>query len=295
MTMPMGGAPIKQYRVKIDGKTTEHKAELRMVPVDQIHRDPDYQRPVSQVWLSLHKPFNAEQAGTVNLSQRGGRIWCVDGSHRVALADACDVKDIRAFVISGMTKQQEAMLFVKLQRERRSLSAWDLYHAEMAGGEPQTLDMVDALHRAGFRIEQKTAGDPRVITAIDSVRFVYRMGGAALIADTLRLITDSMWLNLDRSLSGPILKGLAIFLQSEQARPTYDRDRTVKKLQGCAPTYLLLKAQQIAINRRSASVSATNVAEAVLDLYNDRLAVKSKLPPITINQRKRPRARKSGS
>lgn len=291
MTMPMGGEPIKKYHMKLNGNRTGHSAELREIPVDQIHYDPEYQRPTNQKWITDHQPFLPEQAGTIVVSVRGGRLWCVDGRHRASLADFCGVKTIRAFVITGMTKQEEASLFVKLQRERRSLSAWDLYRAEVAAGEPQTNDMVVALHQSGFRIDQKTGGDPHVITAIDSMRFVYRLGGAPLIGDTLRLVTDSMWLNLERSLSGPILKGLAIFLHSEQERPTYDAERTVKQLRHCAPTFLLLKAQQIAITRRSASVSATNVAEAVLDLYNARLASASKLPGITINQRKRPAAK----
>ncbi|TFG67854.1 MAG: hypothetical protein E4H24_05125 [Thermomicrobiales bacterium] len=291
MTMPTGNEPIKKYRMKVDGKRTDNSVEMRMVPVDQVHYDADYQRSVDQKWITDHMPFLPEQAGTVVLSRRGGRLWCVDGRHRINLADLSEVKEVRAFVIHDMTKQEEASLFVRLQRERRALSAWDLFRAEMAAGEPQTLEMVNALNRAGFRIDQKTSGDPHVITAVDSVRFVYRLGGAQIIDDTLRLITDSMWLNLDRALSGPILKGLAIFLQSEQEKPTYDAERTLKKLRACAPTYLLLMAQQIAINRRSASVSATNVAEAVVQLYNERLANATKLPPITINRRKRPVAK----
>jgi uncharacterized protein DUF6551 len=288
MTIATGGAPIKTYAMKLDGKRTGNRVELRNVPVDQIHYDPAYQRPPNQKWISDHMPFLQEQAGTVHLSLRANRLWCVDGRHRISLADHSEVKEVRAFVINGMSKAQEAALFVRLQRDRRALSAWDLYRAEMAAEEPQTVDMTHALNRAGFRIDQKTSGDPNVITAIDSVRYVYRLGGASLIGDMLKLVSDSMWLNLERALSGPIMKGLAIFLHSEQDRPTYDGERTVKKLRANAPTFVLMKAQQISINRRSASVSATNVAEAVLDLYNERLANTSKLPNITIKQRKRP-------
>lgn len=289
----MGGEPIKRYRMKLDGHLTGREVDLRLIPVKEVVYDSDYQRPTDEKWISDHRPYLPEQAGTVVISLRGGRLWGVDGRRRNTLADVCAVERVQAFVIKGMTKQEEAALFVKLQRERRALTAWDLYRAEMAAEEPQTVDMVRALHKAGFKIDRKTSGDPHVITAIDSVRFVYRLGGVELIAETLRLIADSMWLNLDRALSGPILKGLSIFLQSEQERPTYDAERVVKKLRECAPTFLLLKAQEIAIQRRSASVSATNVAEAVLDLYNQRLAHQSKLPGLTINQRKRPVAKGS--
>lgn len=293
MTMPIGGEPIKTYRMKLDGKFTGKHVDLRDVPVDLIRRETKYQRGLNETWLHSHMPFVPEQAGTVTLSERAHVLWAVDGGHRVELAKASGVKTIKAFVIKDLTLQEEAALFVRLQRERRALSAWDLYRAELAGNEEHTVAMTHAISLAGFRIDQQTKGDPKVITAIDSMRFVYRMGGAPLIKWVLELITDAMWLNLDRALSGPILKGLAIFLHSEQQRAVYDHERTVRILQRAAPTYVLLKAQQISIERRAASVSATNVAQAILDAYNDRLSVAKKLPPITINNRKRPEPKRT--
>lgn len=280
----------RRYVVKLDGKVVG-SAELKRLPVVAIKIDPSYQRDVSQPWVHAHLPFNEQQAGTIVVSSRAGGPFCIDGGHRLALASASGVELINAFVIHGLSKQQEAALFVLYQRERRNLTSHALYRGELTAGDPETLAMVNVVQRAGFRFD-KNSGD-YVISAIDSVRYIYRQGGAQLLSEVLELVKAEMWVGLDKALSGPVLKGIALFLQSSAHRAPFNRERLSRVMRENGPSKVLLKSQDIAMRRRSASTSAPTVAEALLELYNGKLPAEQQLPSLTIGSRKRPAAKAS--
>lgn len=274
----------RRYVVKIGDKVVG-RAELKRMPVGLIKIDPSYQRDVSQPWVHSHLPFNEQQAGAIVVSSRLGGPYCIDGGHRLALAKASNVETINAFVIDGLSKQEEAALFTRYQRERRNLTAHALYRADVVAGDPETLAMVSVVQRAGFRFD-KNAGD-HSISAIDSVRYIYRQGGASLLSDVLALVNE-MWIGLDKALSGPVLKGIALFLQSSATAAPFRRERLGRVMRDIGPSKLLLVSQEIAMKRRAASTNAANVAEALLQLYNGKLPAEQQLPVLTIGSKRRP-------
>lgn len=278
----------KRYTVKIGDKVIG-RAELKRLPVGMIKIDPSYQRDVSQPWVHSHLPFQEQQAGAIVVSSRAGGPYCIDGGHRLALAKASNVDTINAFVIDGLSKQEEAALFTRYQRERRNLTAHALYRADVVAGDPETLAMVNVLNRAGFKFDKNTG--EYSISAIDSVRYIYRQGGATLLSEVLELVKSEMWIGLDKALSGPVLKGIALFLQSSASAAPFRRDRLSRVMRDNGPTKLLLVSQEIAMKRRAASTSAANVAEALLQLYNGKLPAEQQLPTLTIGSRKRPNAK----
>lgn len=292
MTMPAVADKPKRYSVKLDGKTIA-KAELRPVPVEVIKLDSHYQRDTSQHWVDEHRPFDSQQSGAIVLSSRAGGPYCIDGGHRLALARADGVSHINAFVIDGLTQAEEARLFTRYQRERRNLTSFALFRADCVAGDPQTLALVRVVHSAGFTLERK--GGPHNITAIDSLRYIQRLGGDELLGRTLDAI-KGVWLGEDKALSGQILKGVAIFLRSAGQQPTFRRERFERVMNNLAPSKVIRLAMGIANKRSAANVGPANVAEALHENYNKTLT-KGELPlgPLTIGDRRRPRGRGQAS
>lgn len=292
MTMPAVADKPKRYSVKLDGKTIA-KAELRPVPVEVIKLDSHYQRDTSQHWVDEHRPFDPQQSGAIVLSSRAGGPYCIDGGHRLALARADGVSHINAFVIDGLTQAEEARLFTRYQRERRNLTSFALFRADCVAGDPQTLALVRVVHSAGFTLERK--GGPHNITAIDSLRYIQRLGGDELLGRTLDAI-KGVWLGEDKALSGQILKGVAIFLRSAGQQPTFRRERFERVMNNLAPSKVIRLAMGIANKRSAANVGPANVAEALHENYNKTLT-KGELPlgPLTIGDRRRPRGRGQAS
>lgn len=287
MTMPSVAEKPRRFVVKVDGQVVG-KAELRTIPVHAIKLDTKYQRDVSAPWVSDHLPFNPQQAGAIVLSARAGGPYCIDGGHRLALARASDVRDIPALVIDGLTQADEARLFTRYQRERRNLTSYALFRADQVAGDEPTLALVRVVHKAGFTLERK--GGPNNITAIDSLRYIQRLGGEDLLGRTLDAI-KGVWFGEEKALSGQILKGVAIFLRSAGQQPSFRRERFERVMNSLAPSKVIRLAMGIANKRSSANVGPANVAEALHENYNKSLA-KGELPlgPLTIGSRRRPGA-----
>lgn len=288
MTMPTVADRPRRYVVKVDGRVIG-KAELRPVPVDVIKIDSRYQRDTNQHWVAEHLPFDPRQAGTVVLSSRAGGPYCIDGGHRIALAKADGVHMINAFVIDGLTQADEARLFARYQRERRNLTSFALFRADVVSGDPDTAALVRVVHAAGFTLERK--GGPHNITAIDSLRYIQRYGGEDLLARTLEAVR-TFWLTEEKALSGQILKGVAIFLQSAGQQPAFRRERFERVMTALAPAKVLRLAMGVADKRKVANVGSGDVAEALHNHYNKTLT-KGELPlsPLTIGAKRRPAPR----
>lgn len=278
----------KRYNVRLGGKLIA-KAVLRQVPVGVIKIDSAYQRDVSTHWVQQHLPFNDEQAGAIVLSSRAGGPYCIDGGHRLALARESNVEKINAFVIDGLSQQDEARLFVLYQRERRNLTSHALFRADVVRGDPDTLAMVRVVNNAGFHLA-KNGGDYN-ITAIDAVRSIQKNGGDDLLIRTLDLV-KRIWLGEDKALSGQVLKGLSLFLQSAGADPVFQRERLEKVMHAHAPTKLVRLSQGIAQKRTASSSNAANVAEAIHEAYQKITRVpEDRLQPLLIGKKRRPAPR----
>lgn len=269
------------------------KAELRQVPVAAIKVDHQYQRDVSSHWINEHLPFDPQKSGAIVLSDRSGGPFCIDGQHRLALARESGLSHINAYVIQGLAKADEARLFVQYQRERRNLTSFALFRAEEVAGDPETLAMIRVVVNAGFRLAQKSGGQPNVITAIDGVRYAHRLGGDDLLGRTLGLIHD-IWFGERRATSSAAIRGLALFLQSAGQQPMFKIDRLRRAMQDAGPVKMEREASSIAIQRNAATVGPANFAEAVLQKYNGlvpKSANSERLPALTIGSRKRPAPR----
>lgn len=280
--------PRKRYTVTdSDGKFIG-KAELRAVPVASIKIDHAYQRDTSSSWVEEHRPFDARQAGTIVLSGRAGGPFCIDGGHRLAIAKADGVPLINAFVIDNLTQGDEARLFTRYQRERRNLTSFALFRADLVSRDPDTMAMDRVVRANGFMLA-KTASDPRNITAIDSIRYIQRVGGEDLLHRTLRLV-GQFWIGEEKALSGQVLKGMGLFLQSAGEQSSFRQGTLDKLMDRMAPVKLLRLSLSVS-HKRGAAPAATpaNVAEAIHEEYNKLVRDEAeKLRPLTIGNRARP-------
>lgn len=288
MITPAPTQPVKRFTVRSKDGTYIGKAELRAVPVGTIKIDHAYQRDTSSSWVEEHRPFDARQAGTIVLSGRSGGPFCIDGGHRLALAKADGVPQINAFVIDGLTQGDEAGLFTRYQRERRNLTSYALFRADLVARDPDTMAM-DRVVRANGYMLGKSPTTPKTITAIDSIRYIQRVGGEDLLNRTLRLV-GQYWVGEEKALSGQVLKGMAVFLQSAGEQSSF-RQAVLDKFMDKVPPVKLLRLSLSVSHKRGAAPAATpaNVAEAIHEEYNKLVRDEAeKLRPLTIGNRARP-------
>lgn len=275
MTMPV------DYRVATvvrgDGTTKKVTLPVRLVPVDRIIVDSEYQRDLDRSWVQKQKNNGWDEAlaQVVTLSSRGGLLHCVDGQHRVELARECHIDKLWAYVIEGLSKKEEADLFTQFQLRRRALKVYELFKADLVADKAHALDIVKVVHSHGLRIDRHAGVG--VVRAVGALVRVHRLGGRMLLDETLRVLLREWSLDDADVLQGKVIEGLAIYLHSFRNDPNFDMTRLDRVMPKIGPTALVRRAQKLASERASASVSPALLAEALRNAYNEGLAVKNKL------------------
>lgn len=251
---------------------------IRRVPIKDIRLDSSYQRDLDTVRVHrLLVEWNPDLAGALILSARAGALWCVDGQHRLAVMRERNELFCYAIVLNELTQKEEAALFVKYNKNRKGLNAWDLFKGEQVAGTADVLNIIRIVHAAGFRIDRTTG--PNHIGAVGALRRIYRLGSEPLLTKTISIVQE-VWMGDRRALDGTVIEGLAVFLHSFVGEPQYREKRARDVLETHSPILLIRKAQEIQAQRYVAGSSATNLAEAIREFYNVGLSRANKLGSI---------------
>jgi hypothetical protein len=255
----------------------------RRIAVSTIGVDSEYQRDLDMNRVQkMVREWDPRRCDPLHLSARGGRLWCIDGQHRLVCMRELGIEFCQAFVHEGMTKMEEADFFALKQYGSKTLTVWDLFKAEKVAGKTDVLTIIRIVQRSGFTLSRATGFNH--IGAIGALRRILKLGGDRLLTLTLEMV-GKLWASADgehRSIArqGIILQGLAIFLHSFQTEPQYNQDHTAQVLEKNSPGKFLRAAQDIAMSNHTAKSSAVNVALAIRNAYNAGLRPERKLSQV---------------
>lgn len=183
-------------------------------------------RFVDQKWVATTaKDFNPDSVGVITVSDRGRsatpRYVILDGQNRAALVEKVlgPGQMIEARVLTGLSHQQEAALFTRLNAGR-SVKALFTFLANVTAGDPVATEINATAERAGWQV-----GDSRAqVRAPEALIRVHRLGGIKAVADTLTVI-NAAWNGAEQrdpdSVTAPILGGIG---QVVAAHPDIDLD-----------------------------------------------------------------------
>lgn len=122
-----------------------------------------------------------------------GRFVAIDGQHRILAAQMHPkVRDIPCYLIEAPEIRTQADAFVSINRDRVGLNTFQLYHAALAAGDPDSLHLQSICDQIGIRIPRNglSAGDrkPHHLLGIRAVSKLLREFGDAPVLAALRAI-----------------------------------------------------------------------------------------------------------
>lgn len=139
------------------------------VRVKDITLDARYQRDLDQKRAaSMAKSIDLARIGVpVAVRRKDGKLVVVDGQHRVsALMQAgMGAEQILVEIHEGLTLQEEATLFLKLNDGRKAVGAYDKFRAELVAKDTTALEIERILASVGLRLAR--APGSKSICAID--------------------------------------------------------------------------------------------------------------------------------
>lgn len=204
--------------------------------------------------------FNAELIGVPVISKRAdGSYVRIDGQHRLAAAVSAGVGDVPILmeVFEGLTIQQEAELFIRLNGGRKAVVAIDKYKARIEAREPVALEIHGVLKKHGCRIA--TGRGRGIIAAVQAIEYAYYKGNLDRVVYVL-----SAWLDCDTAgFEGAFIRGVSLFLS---LYPDADLDLLVKKLSTASPRQLLTKMK----NEARQSTPTEGSVYVLVEIYNHK-------------------------
>lgn len=246
------------------------------IPLRKIRTDHDVNtRLIDFNWVEKRvADFDPDKLGVPTVSERedGTFVW-LDGQNRGELCRRAGWGDqsIECRVFKGLTKGQEAALFLGLNDNRR-VSAFSRFAARITAGDPDAVAINRIVTESGWEISDQP-GD-RKIGAVVSLERIWH--GApqddtgyrgATLKLTLRLIAEAWGFGQD-GVNGNVLLGLG--LVCNRYGTSLDVTSLVKRLssyRGKAPGVL---GDARGLKAFRGGTLAMCVAEVVVESYNKR-------------------------
>ena len=233
-------------------------------------RIPSYQRhePTHRV-DKMANNFKMIAAGAIIVSDRDGALWLVDGQTRASAARRCAILGLPSVTIEGLTLEEEAALFLHLNRDRLRVSALERHVAEVIAGETRAIEIDEVLNMNGLVASTSNEGDLQAYTAITSAETVYDDGGADLLFRVLQLLDKGLRADSQR-FRGSFVKGLGYFLCRDPWEAT--DAKIMKALQRTESAKLdeLAHHWKNALGSRTATGSPLFIAHAVATIVYPR-------------------------
>ena len=167
---------------------------------EQLEVDPSYQRsienPESQALIAqIAMGWHWGRAQLLTVSRRDGRLFVVDGQHRLAAAKLRgDIQQLPCLVEEFADVAEEAALFNDLNDRRRPVSALDKFRAAVVAGDPDCIAIGAAMERAGLVLAPHTNPlfwDPGQLANIGGIRSAWKSHGAAATELALTVLADA--------------------------------------------------------------------------------------------------------
>lgn len=176
----------------------------------------NYQRMLSSTWVNrLVKNFDEGLLGVLIVSYRNGKYYVIDGQHRLEAAKRIGIDELVCQVHLGLTYEKEASLFWKYNKDKKKLSPYDIFKAELEAKDESALNMAEILDKHGYKVRPSSGGRSETkyqILAIATLKRIYKRDGYDILDRVLRLIKET-WDGHRDALRENILGGMAIFVR----------------------------------------------------------------------------------
>jgi len=148
--------------------------QVQDVRLADLQFDRTYQRPLNMARVQkLREDFRPFGIEVLVVSERAdGSLWGIDGQHRTHVLLGLGYEFATARIHVGLTVQEEAEMYLVLNRGQKTPTVMDLFKASLIAGDPEALELNAAFTSAGYTIGNNTQ-EVRWIRAAEHVMRAY--------------------------------------------------------------------------------------------------------------------------
>jgi hypothetical protein len=226
---------------------------VEKVWVSQLNLGPAYQRDISMTRVrKIVREYSPVLFDPIVVSWRkDGTMWVVDGGHRVTAARIMGFPEIEAKLLEGLTDQQEAEHYVRLNTDQKKLSALDLFKGNVEAQNKTAMAVKRAMDSADYY--------PRCVGGL--VAMVNRGMDPSALEAGLRMFAPVREVYGSKTVA--MIGGLSYLASMNYG--VLKEDRMVKLLADRSPKVLL---QVTGLGEMGTGNRAQKIAGVLRDLYN---------------------------
>ncbi len=241
----------------------QRDARLRWVPIADMRVSPLAQRELRTAWVAkIAAEFDLEELGTPTVNHRGEHWFVIDGQHRIEALKEIGWEDqqVQCWAYEGLTEAEEAEKFLKLNN-KLTVNGFQKFKVGVQAGRIEEGDIDRIVRAQDLRVSlDKKDG---AISCVATLRRIYRQGGPAVLARSLRIVRDAYG---DPGLEAPVIGGIGMLCQryNGELEDTLAVARLAKAQGGV--NGLLGKAEHL--RRQTGNQQNHCVAAAAVDIIN---------------------------
>lgn len=245
---------------KLLTKQQKYPYRWDIVRIDEMYIDSRYQRDLKPITGE----FDPRIVGMLTLSERprqGKQYSVIDGQRRRDLIKREGIDIAPCVIFYDLSVEDEATLFSLFQRERKTITPYERYRADLVAGHPTVKAIDKILREEGFEMAPFET-TPKSVRAVRAVETIYGEE-PELLRKTLQLVART-WPEVPGSASEKMLKGLSIFVATTK---DLDEEKFVRRLKGTLPSQIDRRATYLRDSRELTGTSPKFYAEVIEQMY----------------------------
>lgn len=164
-----------------------------IVPVEDLHIDESYQRPVQSHVKTIAQEWDDMKCDPLKINYReDGYLYVWDGQHRVVALKMMGVDYVLCVITVGLTQEQEAALFGCQGNGIKKPDPYDIFKANVCAGEETDTAIKNMCDKYSLTVNRntKTAGN---LSCLTLAREIFKRGDEEYFEWVLELLHNARW------------------------------------------------------------------------------------------------------
>lgn len=215
-----------------------------IVPVEDLHVDESYQRPVQNHVKTIAQEWDDMKCDPLKINFRAdGYLYVWDGQHRLVALKLMGVDYVLCVITVGLTQEEEAALFGCQGNGIKKPDPYDIFKANVCAGEEIDTEIKDMCDKYDLLVSRnnKRAGN---LSCLTLARDIFKRGKRDMeyFEWVLELLHKAKWNEFPQSHSHRIVNSLYEIRKGSGEENAFVQRKLVTYLKKTTPDDLLLNA-----------------------------------------------------
>lgn len=215
-----------------------------IVPVEDLHIDGSYQRPVQKHVRTIAQEWDDMKCDPLKINFRAdGRLYVWDGQHRLIALKIMGVDYVLCVITVGLTQEQEAALFGCQGNGIKKPDPYDIFKANVCAGEEIDTAIKNMCDKYGL-IVNRNSKTPGNLSCLTLMREIFRKGDEdrGYFEWVLELLHKAKWNEFPQSHCHRVVNSLYEIRRAFDDENAFIQRKLVTYLEKTNPDDLLINA-----------------------------------------------------